>query len=655
MPFFFGGRLIALEKKAGGLRPIVIGLTLRRLVSKCANTVVSASLQDKFLPRQLGVGTSGGCEAAVHSVRRFIQSMPLDYVVAKIDFTNAFNALHRDHMLATVFRESPEIYKYCHLAYSSPSVLFFGEFQLMSEEGTQQGDPLGPLLFCLAVQHLLNSLNSSFVAGYMDDFTVGGTETDVDRDVQHIIQAGSDIGLNVNISKCEIIHDVRHTLSSCTLQSFPQVPPQEACLLGCPLFDGPALDESVQTCCNILSQAIIRLKDICSHDALVLLRASFSSPKIQFLLRGTPCKDHPLLNRFDNLLRDGLSSITNTNLSDLQWLQASLPVKDGGLGMRRVTSLALPCFLASAAATSTLQDAILVDRNPGPYRQFTEYKLVWSDLFSSEIPEPPAAHKQNSWDRPVIECDKATVWKSSSDPTSQRRLAAVSAPHSGDWLHAMPITACGLKLDDEAVRVAVGLRLGVDLCGSHKCPCGALVEPSGSHSFSCKLAFGRMARHHALNDLVYRAFVSANIPVTKEPVGLNRTDGKRPDGLTLIPFQSGRALTWDVTVTHTMAESYARHGDIVAGHAAELASVRKQDKYVNLTSSYLFQPLAFETMGPINSSGLMFLTELGRRISLTSGDKRETSFLFQRLSICIQRFNSVALSLSFETPAAMDS
>ena len=164
-----------------------------------------------------------------------------------------------------------------------------------------------------------------------------------------------------------------------------------------------------------------------------------------------------------------------------------------------------------------------------------------------------------------------------------------------------------------------------------------------------------MARHHALNDLVYRAFVSANIPVTKEPVGLNRTDGKRPDGLTLIPFQSGRALTWDVTVTHTMAESYARHSDIVAGHAAELASARKQDKYANLTSSYLFQPIAFETVGPINSSGLLFLTELRRRISLTSGNKRETSFLFQRLSVCIQRFNSVALSLSFETPAAMDS
>ena len=60
----------------------------------------------------------------------------------------------------------------------------------------------------------------------------------------------------------------------------------------------------------------------------------------------------------------------------------------------------------------------------------------------------------------------------------------------------------------------------------------------------------RIARHQVLNDLVSRAFASASIPVIKEPVGLLRSDGKRPDGLTLVPWQSGKPLTWDVTVTH---------------------------------------------------------------------------------------------------------
>ena len=53
---------------------------------------------------------------------------------------------------------------------------------------------------------------------------------------------------------------------------------------------------------------------------------------------------------------------------------------------------------------------------------------------------------------------------SAADAYNKVRLLAVTAPHSGDWLHARPISACGLRLDNEAIRVAVGLRLGVTLC-----------------------------------------------------------------------------------------------------------------------------------------------------------------------------------------------
>jgi len=81
----------------------------------------------------------------------------------------------------------------------------------------------------------------------------------------------------------------------------------------------------------------------------------------------------------------------------------------------------------------------------------------------------------------------------------QRALfLAAAVPHSGDWLLALPIASCGLRLDDEAVRIAVGVRLGLNLCEPHTCQCGALVEASGLHSFVCKSAPGKTARHHAL-------------------------------------------------------------------------------------------------------------------------------------------------------------
>ena len=69
--------------------------------------------------------------------------------------------------------------------------------------------------------------------------------------------------------------------------------------------------------------------------------------------------DHPLLKTFDNLLRTGLEIVLNLSLADSHWAQASLSVKADGLGIRRVTLLALPAFLASAAGTRCLQSAML--------------------------------------------------------------------------------------------------------------------------------------------------------------------------------------------------------------------------------------------------------------------------------------------------------
>src|SRR6218665_1339445 len=60
----------------------------------------------------------------------------------------------------------------------------------------------------------------------------------------------------------------------------------------------------------------------------------------------------------------------------------------------------------------------------------------------------------------------------------------------------------------------------------------------------------------------------------------------------------------------------------------------------NMQSSRV--PIAVETLGPINSEGLAFITELGRRLSNASGDTREARFLFQSLSVTVQRYNAVA-------------
>jgi hypothetical protein len=140
------------------------------------------------------------------------------------------------------------------------------------------------------------------------------------------------------------------------------------------------------------------------------------------------------------------------------------------------------------------------------------------------------------------------------------------------------------------------------------------------------------------------------MPNIKEPTGLSRTDGKRPDGMTLIPWRGGRSLVWDATVIDTVAPSYLHASAATAGAAAELADTRKTAKYDHLLANHHFVPVALETLGPINNNGLDFIKDLGKRLTLISGDIRETSYLFQRLSATIQRFNAISFRGTFAQP-----
>jgi len=78
-----------------------------------------------------------------------------------------------------------------------------------------------------------------------------------------------------------------------------------------------------------------------------------------------------------------------------------------------------------------------------------------------------------------------------------------------------------------------------------------------------------------------------------------------------------------------------------------MTASRKDAKYATLQSHHDFQPIAVETLGPINEEATLYLYHLGRRISRVSWEDREPQFLFQRISVTIQRFNAVLLHDGF--------
>jgi len=161
------------------------------------------------------------------------------------------------------------------------------------------------------------------------------------------------------------------------------------------------------------------------------------------------------------------------------------------------------------------------------------------------------------------------------------------------------------------------------------------------------LASGKSTRHYAINDIITRAFTSAGVPATKEPSGIIKGNAKRPDGITLVPWRGGKAVAWDATITTTLADSYVEASSTLAGSASELAASKKVIKYADLSKDYILQPISLESLGTASSSTAAFISELGRRISSVTGEPSEESHLWQRLSVCLMRFNAILLHQSF--------
>ena len=188
---------------------------------------------------------------------------------------------------------------------------------------------------------------------------------------------------------------------------------------------------------------------------------------------------------------------------------------------------------------------------------------------------------------------------------------------------------------------------GLAATSAHLTLCMWWVGWRQKNSIVCRRNKVRLVRHSLLNDVVHRALTKAGFPAITEPSGLLRTDGKRPDGCSLIPWQGGKCVAWDVTAPDTLARSYLSETSQTTTAAAESASRKKVAKYRDISKTHFFVPIALESLGPINSAGVDFLFTLGGHLCDKSGDLRETSFLFQRISIINQRMNAAAITGCF--------
>ena len=426
---------------------------------------------------------------------------------------------------------APEIFPFVFSSYSSTSYLQFGNTTILSAEGIQQGDPLGPLLFCLTIHSLVSELKSELKFFYLDDGTIAGTESDILDDLKSIERNSRDLGLHLNHSKTELIGsaDCGEQIFSCA-PDLHRVDPCNAELLGSPIGDMSHTDNAILDKVNKLKILSDRLLHLSKQDTLFLIRCALAIPKTLYLLRTAQCFHSPLLEVFDQEFRSLLNLTLNIPFEDHHtWLQATLTVGCGGLGVRKSVQLAPSAFLASAAASSPLIQQLLPS-----YAPKEDALNLCLQSVDGPPPSSPRDRKQQAWDEPQFKATYHTLIESAGNSVSRARLLAANVKESGAWINALSISAVGLHMNDDEVQLATAIHLGAPISHPYKCHlCGHDVDQYTTHGLSCYRNTGRHFRHAAINNIIHRSLATANIPSWLEPSGLSRSDGKRPDGVTI--------------------------------------------------------------------------------------------------------------------------
>ena len=181
-------------------------------------------------------------------------------------------------------------------------------------------------------------------------------------------------------------------------------------------------------------------------------------------------------------------------------------------------------------------------------------------------------------------------------------------------------------MDDETLWISVALRLGLNVCLAHQCRCGATVQSDGLHPLSCRFSAGRFPRHSAVNSIIKRSIDTVGLHSILEEVGLDRGDGRRPDGVTSFPFKGGKAFAWDTSCTDLFSTSNLCFIILNPCSASSAAEDLKRRKCSQLVADFEFVSVAVETSGIQSSAGCSLLADNGRRISRATNDPRQISF-----------------------------
>ncbi|KAF2889461.1 hypothetical protein ILUMI_16712 [Ignelater luminosus] len=262
------------------------------------------------------------------------------------------------------------------------------------------------------------------------------------------------------------------------------------------------------------------------------------------------------------------------------------------------SDVALSAFISSGNACFDLVNSIIHSKID--LSEDTSYKdamELWHNLNSSVASD---VSSQQNWD--LINITRI-IENCHFESELEQNFSGLCEPESGAWLNVLPSISLDTLLDNNLFKIAIGLRLGLNLNPTHTCVCGEIALPNGHHGLSCKKVYEKISHHQEINEVIRRALNTAGYPSTLELAGLSRTDNKCLDGMTHFSWSEGEPLVWNFICINTLVPCYTQQLISKPGSIAELAANKKRAKYVDIEEQgYFFVPIAVETMGPWRSS-----------------------------------------------------
>ena len=587
-----------------------------------------------------------------------------EFIGLKIDFVNAFNAVSRSIFLNECFDKFPHIFKWVHFCYSNHSHLFFGNYIISSQAGVQQGDPLGPFLFCLVLQVLISKIKDEVPDldlnnWYMDDGSLFGKTRDVLKAWNIIKDFGPSLGLQVNLSKCELISSSNNGGVFADFEpELVKIADGNMTILGSPIGSSQHCENWISSKLNkkleILLNKIENLDHSQSSFLLLLFCASFCK-MVWYIRTIPPDLISDSCSRFDVAVLCSFEKLIGAGLSKLSLQQARLSTKFGGIGLRASKTHSAAAYIASFFMSKPLIESFLSKQVSNSHINSAismfnslvglDHCLDGSDSSSCPSNQHDLSHHIDSESFRTLLADSTNLNKA--------RLLACSMPHATAWVRALP--AHQNKFSCLEWSICMKRWLGIPIFNQdHLCSACQLhvMDIFGHHASVCPVSGDRIRRHNILRDILYDFCSLAAWGPTKEVPHIFPSSSERPADIFVPNFSLGKDLVLDVAVTCPLQHKHLLETAQTAGFAcneyAEQIKIKNYQERVE-REGFIYLPAVFESFGGFSRDLPDFLFKLTKGLSLRLNELKSitSKYLYENLSCALMKSTARSISSRF--------